>query len=164
MDGEPYTRAELEAVSGGWPTRGPLCPHCNQRIPQFVELSGEDERRVRELIRQFRRVMAIAELRAATGSPLHWAQLWVEHVGWPKPDWEKPAPCPYCEMLLRSSLAKQCRIAAGIGTTHTAPGGWERRGIRPYNRAAGGYGCVVGRAKPCHHTTAPSTAMPHPAD
>src|SRR5713226_5932080 len=66
MDGEPYTRGELEAAGSGWPARGTLCPHCNQRIPQFAELSGEDERRVRELIREFRRMMATAELRAAT--------------------------------------------------------------------------------------------------
>jgi hypothetical protein len=109
MDGEHCNRAELEAVGGGWPTRGPLCPHCNRRIPQFAELSEADERRVRELIRQFRRLMAIAELRAATGCPVGWAQLWVEHAGRPKPDREKPAPCPYCGMPLRSSLAKQCR-------------------------------------------------------
>jgi hypothetical protein len=109
MEGEPYTRAELEAVSGGRPTRGPLCPHCNLRIPQFAELSEADERRVRALIRQFRRLMAVAELRAATGCPLHWAQLWVEHAGRPQPEGEQTAPCPYCGMPLRSSLAKQCR-------------------------------------------------------
>jgi hypothetical protein len=92
-----------------WPARGPYCPHCNQRIPQFAELSEADERRVRELIRQFRWIMAITELRAATECPLHWAQLWVEHRGRPQPDRHKPTPCPYCGEPLRSSLAKQCR-------------------------------------------------------
>jgi hypothetical protein len=106
-DGAPYTRAEL-ATAGGWPDRGPHCPHCNQRIPQFAELSEADERRVRELMRQFRWIMAVIELRAATGCPEHWAKLWVEHRGRPQPDWRKPAPCPYCGELLRSSLAKQC--------------------------------------------------------
>jgi hypothetical protein len=109
MDGEPYTRAKLEAAGRDWPTRGPLCPHCDLRIPQFAELSEADERRVRELIRQYRWIMAIMELRTATGCPLHWAQLWVEHAGRPRVDWEKPAPCPYCGLPLRSQLAKQCR-------------------------------------------------------
>jgi hypothetical protein len=40
------------AIGGGWPTRGPLCPHCNLRIPQFADLPEADERRVRELIRK----------------------------------------------------------------------------------------------------------------
>jgi hypothetical protein len=72
-------------------------------------LSVTDEQRVRELIREFRWIMAIKELRTATGCPLHWAQLWVEHAGRPRSGGEKPAPCPYCGMPLRTALAKQCR-------------------------------------------------------
>ena len=30
-------------------------------------------------------------------------------AGRPKPDCSRPAPCPYCGMALRTSLAKQCR-------------------------------------------------------
>ena len=109
MAEEPYTRAEVETAGREWPDRGPLCPHCGLRIPQFAELSEVDERRVRELIREFRWIMAIAELEAATGCPLHWAQLWVEHAGRPKPDLKRSAPCPFCGMPLRTSLARQCR-------------------------------------------------------
>jgi hypothetical protein len=109
--GEPYTRSELEAAGGEWPTRGPLCPHCNLRIPQFAELSEEDERRVRQLRIEARPNMAIATLMAATGCPFSWAKQWVEHAGRPRVDvdWEKPAPCPYCEKPLRTPLARQCR-------------------------------------------------------
>jgi hypothetical protein len=109
MDEEPYTRAEAEAAGSDWPARGLLCPHCNMRIPQFAELPEVDEHRVCQLIRESRHIMAITELRAATGCPVQWAQLWVEHRGRPQPDRSKPTPCPYCGQPLRSSLAKQCR-------------------------------------------------------
>lgn len=111
MDEAPYTRAELEGISEGWPARGPLCSHCHLRIPQFAHLSEVDERRVRRLTLESRPNMAIAELAAATGCPLPWAQLWVEHSGRPRVevDGEEPAPCPYCGMPLRTSLAKQCQ-------------------------------------------------------
>ena len=109
MDGEPYTRAELEAVGDELPMRGPLCPHCNLCIPQFADLSDRDEARVRELIREMRPMAATIELQSATGCPEQWAQLWVKHRGRPIASYDPPTPCPYCGMLLRSNLAKQCR-------------------------------------------------------
>jgi hypothetical protein len=111
MEDEPYTRSELFAAADSeFPRRGPLCPHCDKRIPQFADLSEQDERRVRELIRSGRPLMAISELRAATGSPLPWAKLWVEHEGRPQRIYGVTPPCPYCSMPLRTQLAKQCRF------------------------------------------------------
>src|SRR5687768_11522400 len=108
MEGEAYTRAETEALGDEWPSRGPLCPHCNRRIPQFADLSESDARRVRGLICQRRPIMAVAELRAATGCSERWAELWVEHKGRPIPLLHE-GPCPYCGMPLRTVAAKQCR-------------------------------------------------------
>jgi hypothetical protein len=110
MGERPYTRSELLTASGGFPQRGALCPHCDKHIPQFADLSEQDERRVRELIRQGRLLMAAAELRQATGCPLLWASLWVEHYGRPQRIYGVTPPCPYCGSPLRTSLAKQCRF------------------------------------------------------
>ena len=51
-DGPPYTRDELEARPDTFPERGPLCPRCNTRIPQFAELSHSDAFRIKQLISQ----------------------------------------------------------------------------------------------------------------
>jgi hypothetical protein len=110
MDDKPYTRTELFVATGEFPQRGPLCPHCNKHIPQFADLSEQDERRVQELIRSGRQIMAVSELRAATGCPLMWAKLWVTHGGRPQPLEGETPPCPYCGEPLRTSLAKQCRF------------------------------------------------------
>ena len=73
------------AAGDSFPERGLLCDRCKTKIPQFKDLSGRDESRIRQMIRQNRRMMAIAELRDATGCPLRWAKIWVYHEGRPKP-------------------------------------------------------------------------------
>jgi hypothetical protein len=110
MDEKAYTRAEVLAAGRNLPERGPVCPHCNQRIPQFADLSETDERRVREVLRQGRRLMAVEELRNATGCSIEWAKIWVEHEGRPQRVFGITPPCPYCSMPLRTQLAKQCRF------------------------------------------------------
>ena len=110
MEDTTYTRSELLVAAGEFPQRGPLCPHCDKRIPQFADLSEQDERRVRELIRSGRPLMAMAELRQATDCPLLWARLWVEHQGRPQRIYGVTPPCPYCGSPLRTQLAKQCRF------------------------------------------------------
>ena len=101
--------SEVFAAGDNLPERGPLCHECGARIPVFEELSEEDERRVRQCIREGRRLMAIEELKQATGCSLRWAKLWVYHNGRPNPA-KEPTPCQYCGMPLRTSLAKQCRF------------------------------------------------------
>ena len=108
MDEAPYTRAEVLAANIGLPQRGLFCTHCDTHIPQFRDLSQVDEWRVRHLIFNGRPVMAVAELRAATGCPLSWASLWVLHRG--KPFINGPVPCPHCGKPLRTPFARQCRF------------------------------------------------------
>lgn len=109
MEKDSYSRAEVLAAKGEWPERGPLCHECGARIPVFEDFPEADEQRVRQLIRENRRVMAMFELGDATGCSLTWAKLWVNHSDGPKPA-KEPTPCPYCGMPLRTSLAKQCRF------------------------------------------------------
>ena len=109
MNEDPYTREEVVAAGNALPERGLVCHRCNAIIPQFKDLSYRDESRIRQTIRENRRMMAIAELRAASGCSLPWAKLWVYHEGRPKALEDETAPCPYCRMPLRTSLAKQCR-------------------------------------------------------
>jgi len=109
MDETPYTREEVLAAGNTFPERGLVCHRCKVTIPQFKDLSERDESRIRQTIRENRRMMAMAELRAATGCSLRWAKIWVSHEGRPKALEDLTAPCPYCGMPLRTSLAKQCR-------------------------------------------------------
>jgi hypothetical protein len=106
----PYERNELLRDPTFPPLRGLLCPHCRMRIPQFADISKHNLSRVLALLRQGRMIMAIQELRAATGSPLNFAHLWVAHRGRPiAPEGDSPTPCPYCGKPLQTALAKQCR-------------------------------------------------------
>ena len=106
MSEKRYTRDELQRAQG-WPEHGSLCPKCEKHIPQFAELSESLEMRIKQLAIGGRTMMAIAELRAATGCPTSWAKLWVSHLG--RPDsLGTTAPCPYCGKPLRTALAKQC--------------------------------------------------------
>lgn len=110
LEETPYDREELRRSPKFPPLRGLWCPHCEMRIPQFADLSESDSHRIGELLRQGRVLMAAQELRAATGSPLSFAQLWASHGGRPiPPEGVNPAPCPYCGEPLRTALAKQCR-------------------------------------------------------
>ena len=86
----------------------PRCHHCGAVIPVFTNLSGVTERRVRELIRQGRDLMAIEELRHATGCGVADAKVWVQHRGRPWPAEYGTAVCPFCGGALRTSLARQC--------------------------------------------------------
>lgn len=109
MEEEAYSREEVIAAGDSFPERGLVCHRCETKIPQFRELSAHDEIRVRLLIRNGRHLMAMEELKAATGCSLRWAKIWVVHEGIPKPLENEVTPCPYCGMPLRTSLAKQCR-------------------------------------------------------
>ena len=109
MEKESYSRSEVIAAKAKMPQRGPICHECGARIPIFEELAEADEWRVRQRIREGLPLMAMKDLRAATGCSLDWARLWVEHAGKPKPA-KEPTPCAYCAMPLRTSLAKQCRF------------------------------------------------------
>jgi len=110
MKDTAYTKEEIRRVGNELPERGLLCHRCKAIIPQFADLSETDESRVRDLISQGRSIMAIAELRKATGCSLPWAKIWVTHRGRPEPLENDTAPCPYCGKPLRTSLAKQCRF------------------------------------------------------
>jgi hypothetical protein len=109
MNDDPYTREEILAAGNLPPDRGLLCHRCEATVPQFKDLSDRDESRIRQAIRENRRMMAIAELRAATGCSLTWAKIWVYHDGRPKALEDETTPCPYCGLGLRTSLAKRCR-------------------------------------------------------
>ena len=107
-EGEPYSRNELRSVGDEFPTRGPICPKCQQHIPQFRDIAPQDEARVRHLICQNRKAAATQELRLFTGCPISWAKLWVAHSG--RPDsLGTTAPCPYCGKPLMTARARQCR-------------------------------------------------------
>ena len=99
-----YTREEVIAARGTAPTRGLWCKKCSVWIPQFADLSEDDERRVR---RASGRSLAALELVAATGCDLSWAKVWINH--WGRPDVFYNTLCPYCGEEVRSSEAKQCR-------------------------------------------------------
>ena len=109
MGTNSYSRAEVIAAGHNLPERGLECHECGEMIPIFEELSDAHERRIRECIRQGRKLMATEELRVATACSLEWAKLWVQHNGRPKPV-KVASPCPYCGMPLRTSLARQCRF------------------------------------------------------
>jgi hypothetical protein len=80
---KPYSRSEVLASTHLPPNRGPLCPTCGSRIPQFEELVGESELRVRRLIEAGRNIEALKELQRITSCSLAWAKLWVAHRGEP---------------------------------------------------------------------------------
>jgi|GEM_PF-3369126 len=109
MEKNSYSRAEVLAAGNTLPDRGPLCHECGARIPVFDDIPEAAEQRVRQCIRENRHLMAMIELRYATGCSLPWAKLWVQHSAGPKPA-RKETPCPYCGMALRTSLARQCRF------------------------------------------------------
>jgi hypothetical protein len=107
-DGPAYTKQELESLADASPARGPLCPKCKNRIPQFAELSPSDAFRIKSLISQGQESLAMAELKAATGCSERLSKIWVLHSG--RPDAVgTTAPCPYCGEGLVTALAKQCR-------------------------------------------------------
>jgi hypothetical protein len=105
---EAYTKDELiRLVVDALPTRGAKCPKCGVIIPQFADLTEKDEARVRQLICQNQKMMAMHELRSLTLCPVSWAKIWVLHSG--RPDSVgTTAPCPYCGKPLKTTLAKQC--------------------------------------------------------
>lgn len=103
-----YSKDELMFLAvDAWPTRGEMCPKCRVVIPQFADLTEKDEARLRSLICEGRKMMAMAELRSLTLCPVLWAKIWVHHAG--RADAVGTvAPCPYCGKPLRTALAKQC--------------------------------------------------------
>ena len=107
MKDKPYTREELVLRPDTFPDRGPICPKCNTRIPQFADLSDHDAYRVRSLIRHDQKALAMDELMAASGCSERFAKIWVIHSGVPNVI-GTTAPCPYCNGALKTALAKQC--------------------------------------------------------
>ena len=103
-----YTKDELiRLVADEFPTRGETCPKCGVVIPQFADLTEKDEARLRHLISQGRKMMAMQELRSLTLCPVSWAKIWVLHSG--RADAVgTTAPCPYCGKPLKTALARQC--------------------------------------------------------
>jgi hypothetical protein len=95
------------ALGKAFPPRGQLCHHCWLRIPEFADLKGAGRRRVLELIRSERRIMAIRELQTIIGCSLRWAKLWVHHAGRPLALRPGP-PCPLCGEPLKTSRAQLC--------------------------------------------------------
>lgn len=126
-----YTKDELVRLAAGeMPTRGPICPKCGVCIPQFADLTEKDEERLRRLICENRKMMAMHELRSLTLCPVSWAKIWVLHSG--RPDAVgTTAPCPYCGKPLKTALAKQCphcnmdwhdpKKPKRLGTAQTGP-------------------------------------------
>jgi hypothetical protein len=109
MGEEAYTRKEVLRLGNVLPDRGPLCPRCDVHIPQFAELTGEEEERLKVLIRGKRSVEAMMDLRRLTGCSIGWAKIWVLHPNGPNAEGAEIAPCPYCGAPLRTKRAKQCR-------------------------------------------------------
>src|SRR5262252_5686181 len=98
---EGYTREELKSLGpNDLPTRGLLCPRCGARIPIFVDLAQEDDKRLRALAAE-RPVDATKELMRLTGCRLSWAKPWVLHPNGPK-EKEPDPPCPFCGSALRT--------------------------------------------------------------
>jgi hypothetical protein len=107
MNKQAYSRTEIDQYGNGFPKKGIYCPKCKTYIPVFEDMTDELRSRVLRLIRDNKKMMAMAELRAATGCSERWAKIWVLHGGRPTPEYPGP-PCPYCGKPLRTSLAKQC--------------------------------------------------------
>jgi hypothetical protein len=104
-----YFSRELPGIAEEWPRMGRLCEHCNRRIPRFLDLDSNTERRARDLARQHHMIDAIKMIREATGCRNYWAQLWAEHPDGPRPLLQRPGPpCVYCGEPLASPEAKQC--------------------------------------------------------
>jgi len=99
----PYSREEIKELGHESPKRGLLCPKCGARIPQFRDLSDSDRIGIRQLIANNQKMLAMRDIRTATGCSSGWAKLWVIHQ-------EATVPCPYCGEPLRTSMAKQCRF------------------------------------------------------
>jgi hypothetical protein len=103
-----YTYEEIMRLAiDALPTRGPICPKCGVCIPQFSDLSEADEARLRMLVCDDRKMIAMHELRSLTRCPVSWAKIWVLHSGCAD-GVGTTAPCPYCGKPLKTALAKQC--------------------------------------------------------
>jgi hypothetical protein len=108
VDEGGYYNRELPAVRDEWPRMGRLCPHCNLRIPRFLDLAPETAAQARKLTRTSM-VSAISLIHETTGCGIRWAQLWAEHPDGPrKPVPRKGPPCVYCGEPLVSEESKQC--------------------------------------------------------
>jgi len=98
----------MERAENTLPTIGERCPKCGMPIPQFADLRDADHQRILKLISSGQKIVAVRELRIATGCPLTWAKLWVMHSG--RAGFvEETAPCPYCGKPLKTDRARQCQ-------------------------------------------------------
>lgn len=102
----PYTRGEIEGLGDeAWPTRGPFCERCRVYLPQFADVSPEEERRLRMLPA----MEAVRRLREQTGCSMRWAKIWLLHPDGPQPKRDAGGPpCPCCAKPLRTPQAQQC--------------------------------------------------------
>jgi hypothetical protein len=85
-----------------------FCVKCQTEIPELRDAPSGTESRIRLLLVDGRTMMAMSELRSATGWSEEWAKVWVAHRGYPC-DLDGDAPCPYCGEPLRTAYARQCR-------------------------------------------------------
>lgn len=84
------------------------CDCCGQFIPKFENFTKEDEEKVRQEYRNVGPIASIKLFREITNSGLKEAKLWVDHSG--EYVRRKTIPCPFCNELLRTENAKQCRF------------------------------------------------------
>lgn len=103
----PYEPNDPEMLADDFPRRGPVCDSCGVRIPQFACLGRADRLRILKLILEDRQILAIRELRAATGCGLRWAKIGVLHNGEPQSRFPGP-PSPFCGAPLPNSRSRQC--------------------------------------------------------
>jgi hypothetical protein len=121
---EEYSREELMRLTEVWPSRGKFCRKCNNYVPQFADLAEEEEKRVRELMRTGRNLLAIQELKTYAGCPLGWAKLWVTHKGSPRFSMSTPVHIvgSYSALRKRNSVA----FVVGTGMILSTSSIWER--------------------------------------
>ena len=91
-----------------WPAVGEPCDHCGKRIPKFLELDPKVDSEATQLVMQVSNPEAVGLIQSATGCPLAWAELWVEHAFGTLPKQLKGPPCPTCGKKLVVKGAKTC--------------------------------------------------------
>jgi len=117
MEDEPYTRSELYVAAGEFPQRGPLCPHCERRIPRFADLAEQDEHRVRELIRSERPLMGFPSCALRRAALCCGRDCGLSTRAGPSASTASPLPAHTARCHCGRSLPNSAASAGGIGTT-----------------------------------------------
>lgn len=104
MSDTHYTRADLSAIADDAPPeRGLFCNGCRGYVPQFADLTAEQEAALRAMESP---VAASLGLQARTGCNSNFAKIWVLHRH--GHDTEARPLCPFCSRPLRTHRAQQC--------------------------------------------------------